>query len=165
MVRIRRLAGAGSFLLFLTLTACGESSVEEQLVRAEGVLRDARGAVRQATEKVDQEEQELEVVQAELREARRELSEAEARLADAESKVDLKTTDDLVFRSLQRRLLEEDELDHVALRVEVNRGVVTVRGTVPEAESRDLALEIAGEFPGVASVNDQITVSEKAEAP
>ncbi len=150
--------GALSLVFSLALAGCGNTSVEEQLVRAEEILRDARGGVLEARELVESKAGVLESAQADLAQAREALAEAEAQLVQAESAVDFQATDALLFRGIQRKLLTEDRLEQVAIRVEVSRGVVTLLGSVPDPETRAAALEIAREFSGVASVNDGISV-------
>ena len=129
-------------------------------VKAEEVLGDVRGDVLGAREAVEAKEGALERARTDLEQARVALREAEAQLTRAESAVDLQATDALLFRGIQRKLLTEDRLEQVAIRVEVNKGVVTLRGSVPDLETRGAAIEIAREFPGVASVNDGISVQE-----
>ena len=150
--------GALSLVFSLAFAGCGNSSVEEQLVRAEEILRDARGGVLEARELVEGKAGVLESAQTDLAQAREALAEAEAQLVQAESAVDFQATDALLFRGIQRKLLTEDRLEQVAIRVEVSRGVVTLRGSVPDPETRAAAFEIARGFPGVASVNDGISV-------
>ena len=150
--------GTAGLVLSLALAGCGDTSVEEELVKAEEVLGEVRGDVLDAREAVEAKEGALESARADLEQARAALSEAEAQLTQAESAVDLQATDALLFRGIQRKLLTEDRLEQVAIRVEVNKGVVTLRGSVPDPETREAAIEIAREFPGVASVNDGISV-------
>lgn len=148
-----------SLLLSLVLAGCGGSSVEDELARSEEVLRETRADVLEARDGVREKQGALEAAREELDQARSALGEAEARLAQVESEVDLQATDALLFRGIQRKLLDEKRLAHVAIRVDVQKGVVTMYGTVPDAETRDAALEIGRGFPGVASVNDRIDVS------
>ncbi len=150
--------GMAALVLSTALAGCGDTSVEEELVRAEGILRETRGAVLEAHEEVQTREKALETAGVDLNQARRALSEAEAQLAQAESAVDLQATDALLFRGIQRKLLEEERLEQVAIRVEVNKGVVTLHGSVYDPESRTTAIEIARDFPGIASVEDRIDI-------
>ena len=46
----------------------------------------------------------------------------------------------------------------MAIRVEVNKGVVTLHGSVYDPESQATAIEIARDFPGIASVEDRIDI-------
>jgi osmotically-inducible protein OsmY len=60
-------------------------------------------------------------------------------------------------------LLEHDDLTDVAISASVSRGVVTLTGSVPNGKLRDRAVAIAGETPGVASVQSGIEVAVSAE--
>ena len=58
-------------------------------------------------------------------------------------------TDAALFRSVQRRLLDDEELEDLAVAAEAAKGVITLRGTVPDQETRARAEEIARATPGV----------------
>jgi osmotically-inducible protein OsmY len=150
---------AAGLVLVLGLGACGESSDEERLTKAEELLTEVRDRVRDAREKILGKEQNVETARAELEQAREALREAELGLAEAEAKVDLTATDALLFRGIQRKLLEDDRLNRLAVRADVNKGVVTLRGVVSDPEAREAALEIARGFPGVASVENELELT------
>lgn len=154
---------AAALLLGLSVGGCGDSSDEEMLSRAEDLLRDAREAVRSARDDVQAKEEGVKSAESELTAARHVLQEAEEGLGQAESQVDLKATDALLFRAIQRKLLEDDRLERLAIRADVNKGVVTLRGSVPDAESRDTAIEVVQSFPGVVSVDSKLEVPAEAE--
>ena len=146
------------------MCACGEPSIEEKLSNAEALLVDARAAVQEAQEQVDETQESLEQAQSDVEAARQELRDAESRLAEVESKVDFRATDALLFRAIQKRLLEADELTDLAIRAEVVRGGVTLHGSVSRPEARDTAIEIAKSVPGVARVDSRIEVLEESSA-
>ncbi len=73
--------------------------------------------------------------------------------------------DGLLFRAIQTRLLQDDALEGTAIRVQVEKGVVTLLGEVANGELKERALELAQAVPGVASVDSRITVSVAAEPP
>ena len=77
----------------------------------------------------------------------------------------LSATDDVLFRTVQSRLLEDDELESVAISAIVKEGVVTLSGVVPGTELREHALEIVRSTPGVASVESQIELLPAVSAP
>jgi osmotically-inducible protein OsmY len=95
----------------------------------------------------------------ELAEAERQLREAEERLSDAESRVDLKTTDAALFRAVQKRLLEDERLRDVAIDADVRRGVVELRGSVPDERTAAAAVEVARSVPGVMRVESRVNVA------
>ncbi len=144
----------------LAFGACGGTSFEDELAQAEEILGEAREGVLEARGAVKAKEDVVESARADLEQAGEALRQAEVQLEQAESGVDLQATDALLFRGIQRELLDEERLERVAIRVEVSKGVVTLRGLVPYPETRAAAIEIAREFPGVASVTDGISVKE-----
>jgi osmotically-inducible protein OsmY len=76
--------------------------------------------------------------------------------------VDRSATDDVLFRTVQKRLLEDDDLSNVAIAARVSKGVVTLSGSVPNAKLRDRALEIARTTPGAGHVESRIEVQVSA---
>jgi osmotically-inducible protein OsmY len=154
------LVALGTALIAL---ACGGSDPEADLEQASQALEEARARVEEGREAVQELEGEVQEAQKRLTDARAALREAESELAKRESAVDLSATDDVLFRSVQKRLLEDDDLSDVAIAARVSKGVVTLSGSVPNAKLRDRALEIARETPGVGSVQSRIEVLAAAE--
>ncbi|MFI5216583.1 MAG: BON domain-containing protein [Candidatus Limnocylindria bacterium] len=67
---------------------------------------------------------------------------------------------------IQKQLLDDDDLEEVAISARVEHGVVTLSGVVPEAELRERAVKLAESVPGVVSVQDRIQVAgQKPAAP
>lgn len=158
MTGTRSLRAAAIPALALALaTGCGQDE-EERLRDAIENLTEAREAVQAAQEEVDEKQAAVDEARAELEKAREGLREARERQAAAESKVDLSATDDALFRTIQTRLLEDDDLEGAAISAQVSQGVVTLSGTVSKAEKRERAVEIARSVPGVSGVNSQIRV-------
>jgi osmotically-inducible protein OsmY len=159
---MKRIAAA---LALAIPVACGEPSLEDRLSETEAVLAESREAVQGARRTLEEREKAAESARVDVEEARRALEEAERKLVEAESQVDLGTTDALVFRAVQQRLLEEEQLRDVQVRAQVERGVVTLRGKAADPEIADLAVAIAQAVPGVASVESRIEVSAPAGPP
>ena len=149
------LVALGTALIAL---ACGGSDPEADLEQASEALEEARAQVAEDREAVEVLESEVQEAQKRLSDARSALREAEAELAQRESAVDLSATDGVLFRSVQKRLLEDDDLTDVAIAARVSKGVVTLSGSVPNAKLRDQAVEIARTTPGVGSVESRIEV-------
>ena len=151
------------------LLGCGGSDPEVDLERASKAADETRSAVEIATENVTEREAEVKQAKAELEEARAALRKVEQELAEREAKVDSSATDEVLFRAVQKRLLEDDDLESVAIAAHVNNGLVTLTGNVPDAELRDRAVSVARETPGVQRVQSQIQVvappSEKKPPP
>jgi osmotically-inducible protein OsmY len=153
---------SAALLLVFGLAGCSGDSDEDLLTQADKVLREAREAVRSAREGVQAKEQGVETAKADLEQAREALKQAEQELGQAEGQVDLKATDALLFRAIQRKLLEEDRFEGMAIQARVRRGVVTLQGSVPDAETNEAALEIVRSFPGVVSAESQLEVGSVA---
>ncbi len=156
----RSRALAGLLALVCALAACGEDP-EERLERVSQELAGVRAALDRAQQRSQEKEQAFERAKGELEDARRALHEAELELAQAETRVDLRGLDDLIFRLVQERLLDDGDLERVAIRASVARGVVTLEGAVPSAALRDRALGIAQTTPGVSRVRDSIRIEKR----
>jgi osmotically-inducible protein OsmY len=144
-----------STLLFAA-AGCGDDSQEQELKEATAAVVAAQQAVEKAREEVDARRQVVDEAQKELEAAESELRSQEQALREAESRVDRKATDAALFRSVQRRLLDDQELDEVAIAVQVTQGVVVLRGSVPDEKVRARAEETARATPGVVALENRI---------
>jgi osmotically-inducible protein OsmY len=142
--------------------ACGGSDPEANLEQASRAVEEARAEVAKDREAVQALESEVQEAQQRLADARSVLREAESELARRETAVDRSATDDVLFRTVQKRLLEDDDLSNVAIAARVSKGVVTLSGSVPNAKLRDRALEIARTTPGAGNVESRIEVQVSA---
>jgi osmotically-inducible protein OsmY len=145
-------------ILALAAAGCGEDSQEQALEEATAAVAGAREALQEARQEVEALQQAADEARKELDAAKSELRIREEALREAESHVGLKATDAALFRSVQRRLLDDEELENLAVRAEAAKGVITLQGTVPDQENRARAEEIASETPGVVAVENQIEV-------
>lgn len=156
---VRSFRGLRGVLVVAGLAAgCGGGDDEDFRLAAQA-LTAARESVEQEQRAVEERRARLEVAQAELAEAERQLREAEERLSDAESRVDLKATDAALFRAVQKRLLEDERLRDVAIDADVRRGVVELRGSVPDERTAAAAVEVARSVPGVMRVESRVNVA------
>jgi len=148
----------GSALALALTLGCSEESREAQLQAANEVVSEAAQTVERARELL--EERELGVAEAETArdEALAELRELESQLNEAEAAVGLHATDDVLFRTVQKQLLEDPELAEVAIAASVRDGIVTLTGAVPDAALRDHAVEVTAQVAGVSGVESQIRV-------
>jgi osmotically-inducible protein OsmY len=142
----------------LAVLACGGSDPEVDLEQASQAVEEARVQVEKALEKVETRESEVKEAEERLSEARSALREAESEFAQREAVVNRSATDAVLFRAVQKRLLEDGDLSKVAIAARVSKGVVTLSGSVPNAKLRDQAVEIARTTPGVSSVESRIEV-------
>lgn len=145
-----------ALLSLAALLACGGDDLEARLARASEQLDAERAVVESARSRVEGRKVVLKEAQEKLAEAQEELHAAERRFAELQASVTSSATDDVLFRAVQKRLLEDDDLDAVAIAARVKSGVVTLSGVVPNEGLRDRAIEVAGTTPGVSSVEDEI---------
>ena len=142
-------------LAVLAASGCGDSEQEAAFREAASELGEAEEAVAQARQEVDERVLEAEEAREELAEAREELARAEKALAEARSRVGLHATDDVLFRAVQTRLLEDDLLEDLAIAARVDKGVVTLTGGDPAFTvmmvSSGRATVVSRPFPKVSS--------------
>jgi osmotically-inducible protein OsmY len=150
------------FATALAVLACGGSDPEVDLEQASQAVEEARVQVEKARETVETRESEVKEAEERLSEARSALREAESEFVQREAVVNRSATDAVLFRAVQKRLLEDGDLSDVAIAARVSKGVVTLSGSVPNAKLRDQAVEIARTTPGVGSVESRIEVPVSA---
>ena len=143
----------------LALAACGGSTPEQELTRLSQKRHEAEAALESARDALTQQQAVLEQARESLTKRREELQEAEAELAELDSELQAVATDPVVFRGVQRDLLEDPLFEGLAIRADVERGIVTLRGAVPDTATRDAALETARSFPGVVDVRSELRVT------
>lgn len=138
------------------ILACGGDDPLAELEAAHEAVAEARLEVEEAEQEVEERRAAVQAAERELAEAEGELEAARDRLAAKESQVDLTASDAALFRTIQKRLLEDDELEDVAISARIDRGIAFLYGRVPSAELRDHAVEIAESTPGISSVESRI---------
>ena len=160
-----RLSGAGLgaaalvFVLgFFGAGGCAESDGESAFRQATEQLTAAEAAVAAAREEAEDRARAVREAQERLVEAEDQLVRAEQELADARARVGLHATDDVLFRQVQTRLLEDDLLEDVAIAARVEKGMVTLTGEASDSEQRERAAEIADAIPGVLGVDNRISI-------
>ena len=160
------LLALGLLVAFAGPSGCGggDSEVEKLMAASEELAR-AREELERAEEEVRGAEAAFEEAQAALDAARARASEARQAVADAEAQVDQQATDDVIFRAVQLRLLEDRKLRDRAVRAEVEGGVVTLTGRVRTREEAERAMEVARQTPGVRDVVSRLEVFEGTPAP
>lgn len=155
----------GSGLLVAMLVALGCGGAEEaQLEEFSEQLAELHTAVDEAQANVDEREATRRSAEAELSAAQAQLSDAQRELAALEDEAG-GATDTVLFRLVQRRLLDDSDLEKVGISAAVEGGVVELSGVVPSAELRDRAVHIASGIPGVTSVEDRIRVLPAVSSP
>jgi osmotically-inducible protein OsmY len=66
--------------------------------------------------------------------------------------------DATLLATIKAKLLREESLDGLKIRVEVTEGIVNLKGTVPSLEARALAIKLARETEGVQGVRADLPV-------
>ncbi len=70
-------------------------------------------------------------------------------------------TDQRVFEDVCEELTREDSVDAADILVHVERGLVTLEGSVPTLHMKELAEETISELPGVQSVRNLLRATRK----
>ena len=67
----------------------------------------------------------------------------------------------MLFRRVQQALLDAPALQEVAIAAEVEDGIVTLRGTVPDADTRRIVERVARGVPQVTSVDNRVRIAQE----
>lgn len=159
----RSILTAGLTGLLLLAAGCSEDP-QQRYERAAANLETAKQDRAEAQRAVTEKKAELARLQEKLDAAERRLSQARQRMADASLKLEKSVNDEVLFRSIQRALLDEKHFAGAAIAVGVRDRVVTLTGMVPDAATREAALETARGHAGVEDVVDFLTVQDDGGA-
>ena len=143
----------------LLAVSCGGDDEEARLEELSQELGSLREALPDLRARVSEREATVKAAQDELADARGALRKSESRIAEIDKEVGAHATDPLLFRMIQQQLLEDDDLEEVAISARVEHGVVTLSGVVPDAELGERAVKLAESVPGVVSVQSRIQVA------
>ena len=155
----RRVRDGLAFGVAFGLLACGGESREALLEAATESVAEAAQAVGEAQAELALRDEELARAEQARTEAQAAFEEAEQRLREAETTLGLHATDEVLFRSVQKRLLEERDLRDVAIAARVQEGVVTLTGDAVSERVRDAAVETARAVPGVREVRSELRIA------
>lgn len=161
----RPLAAALTVLAFALPGCGGDSDPIQEIAEANAAVAAARDSVEAAKQVVQARQTEVANAQKRLAEARADVQTAEQDLAQLEASVDRDALDTALFREVQRRLLEDDQLKQVAIAASVKQAVVTLSGDVDSEKLRDRAVQIASGADGVERVESRIEVSVSSPPP
>ena len=145
-------------LAMLVAAGCSQSP-QEKYNDATNNLNDAKKARKQAQDNVADAREQVQDAQKKLSKAQDKLQQARQKVIAATQAVNKTVNDEVLFRTLQKKLLDNDKFSKSAISVGVDQRVVTLTGTVPDQDTRKQALQAVRSQPGVASVNDQLQVS------
>lgn len=81
----------------------------------------------------------------------------------AEAKTDDKAPDVVILSRLKAKFIADDRLNDTKINVDVNNGIVTLKGVVNNQQEADAAKQIASQDPDVKGVESQLTVAKTAK--
>ncbi|MES1923880.1 BON domain-containing protein [Salinisphaera sp. T31B1] len=142
-----------------TLAGCSKDP-QEKYDDAVEQLNEAREARNDAQDKLNSKKEELAELQSNLDEAESNLSDARNQVDQASQAVNKTVNDEVLFRTIQRELLDKKKFDQAAISVGVQDRVVTLTGNVPDEKTHKQALETARSQAGVKNVVDQLQVKD-----
>lgn len=158
--------GATTFLAALLVVSCFAAGCERPPEAEYDVASRKVGKAEQAVLKLQDA---LEASEAHAREAlegverdRKALIDARQKLAKAEGRLGELATDEVLFRAIQRQLLDDEALRQSAISVKVEQGRVTLSGQVASSKLRARAAEKLAGARGVKGVDNRIEVSASA---
>jgi osmotically-inducible protein OsmY len=157
-------AGLFSALLVATamLTGCSESP-QDQYKDATQNLKQAKQARQDAQQTLQDKQQALADAKKDVKQAKSDLQSAKQKVAQAMQKVDKLVDDKILFRTIQRKLVNNKNFGNSAISVSVNQRVVTLTGTVPDQSTHKKALQTTRSQPGVKKVIDSLKVNDQSE--
>ena len=144
-----------------SITACSQSP-QQKYEHADKELQQAQKNRAQVQKAVGEKEEDLAKSQRKLNEGEDNLQTAQQQVQQASQAVNKTVSDDLLFRTLQGKLVDKDNFDHSAISVAVHDRVVTLSGTVPDQETQQRALKIAHSQAGVEQVIDHLQIMASA---
>lgn len=147
------------------LAGCGEPTQEERFQEARDEAATIESRLEDARTVLEERRKEYQATQQALEEARQKVASLEEEHEAALVEVRRYATDDVLFRQVQERLLEDDELSKVAISATVESGIVTLRGDVPDASLGERAEELASGVAGVRAVQSRIEVTPAQPRP
>ena len=137
------------------LAGCSQSPQEQYDAAVESV-NEAQSAIKDAQKKVDKTDEKIAEARKDHQEAQQALNDKQDTLREARTKAQKQASDEILFRVLQRDVLTKDAFEKSAISVSVDQRVVTLTGSVPDADTRDEAVKLVRNQPGVANVRDQL---------
>jgi osmotically-inducible protein OsmY len=155
----RSILTAGLVGVLLFAGGCSEDP-QQRYERAAANLQAAEQARAEAQRAVSEKKAELARLQEKLDAAERRLQQVRERMASASQKLEQSVNDEVLFRSIQRAMLDEERFAGAAIAVGVEDRVVRLTGTAPDEATRDMAIETARSYAGVKEVVDFLEVEE-----
>lgn len=144
------------------LAGCSQSPQEQYDAAVESV-NEAQSEISEAKEKVEETDEKIADARKAHQKAQAALDEKQESLREARAKAQKQASDEILFRVLQRDVLTKDAFEKSAISVSVNQRVVTLTGTVQDTDTRERAVKLVRNQPGVADVRDQLELQNDAQ--
>ncbi|WP_348761530.1 BON domain-containing protein [uncultured Salinisphaera sp.] len=158
MRRVKSYSGvvaAAALVSLFGLAGCSQSP-QEQYDAAVEAVNEAQSEISDARDKVKTTNEKIAEARKDHQKAQAALDDKQDRLREARTKAQKQASDEILFRVLQRDVLTKEAFEKSAISVSVDQRVVTLTGTVADAETRDRAVKLVRNQPGVADVRDQL---------
>lgn len=139
---------------FTVLTALAAAATLAACDRAD----DGRTAGQKVDSAVAKADKKTDEIQADTRAAGEKAKESTAGAMDSAA---VKAKDAVITTSVNAQLAKDSQLSALRINVDTVDGRVALKGTAPDAASRDRATQLARNVDGVKSVDNQLTVSPK----
>jgi osmotically-inducible protein OsmY len=147
------ICGASVLLAALALTGCGRRDEADTTRTA-----DNTAIVQGQPSTADQIARDAQIAKDATKDAAIELKDASRSAADQATN---KVADAMITTSVNAELARDPKLSALHIDVDTSGGRVALKGTAPDAESRDRATHLASAVKGVVSVDNQLTVQGK----
>jgi len=132
----------------LVVDASHSTGTKGTLEKSKDVAKDAGEVTKEGAQKVGEKTKEV-------------AKEAGEKTKEGVSKVGSEITDAWILGKVKAQFVGEDVMKGSDINVDVDKHVVTLRGTVPTAAARARAMEIARTTDGAKSVVDRLTIGPK----
>lgn len=142
------------------VTGCSESP-QEKYSKATSHLNDVKEDFKQAKKKVTDQQGDVSDAQSKLHDLQDKVNAQRKKVVTATQAVDKTVSDQVLFRTLQKELLNKDEFSDAAISVAVSNLTVTLTGSVPDQDTHDQAIKTTRNQPGVADINDQLKIADQ----
>ena len=147
--------GLATALLFAAslLAGCDQPPPEAQLSAAGEALGEATTELADLDSRIERTETMLDELRSERRKQR-------ARVRTLEERLEARATDMAIFRAVQTALLGDEQLQDVAIAVDVEDKVVSLNGVVRTENQARRAVELSKRVAGIARVASRIRVDD-----
>jgi len=143
----------------LVVDASHTAGTKGTVEKSKEVAKDAAQVTKEGAEKVGDKTKE--VAKDAGQKTKEVAKEAGEKTKEGVSKVGAEITDAWILSKVKADFVGEDVLKGSDINVDVDKKVVTLRGTVPTAAARARAMEIARKTDGAKSVVDRLTIGPK----